>query len=292
MDENEAIPRRRFPKKMKSLASPQPRIASANIFATGRVQLVPDVARQLHPRLRGTSSHREKWRRLRLITRFNFRRHDLDDRNSENSGDKNGGGGALQGSRNYCGHRPQVSTQIFETEMRAGTGARTQRQGRNPNRDYQNSDGERPGEIVDLFDCVEPVPFCFNESAKVRMRLVVRARAIAMNRSAIRRSGRSKNHSPIARPNMIPACKERIPLQASVMPTTPVRSVIAPPVVCAGVPNQCKNTVVPAATACISPAVIGCSKRGGHGTAVRKNKTGNNSASSSVFPPANQQRGA
>jgi hypothetical protein len=33
----------------------------------------------LHPRLRGTSSHREKWRRLRLITRFNFRRHDLDD---------------------------------------------------------------------------------------------------------------------------------------------------------------------------------------------------------------------
>src|SRR5207248_1720498 len=66
MEEYEAVPRRRFPKEMKSFASTQPRIAGANVFATGRVQLVPDVAGQLHPCLRRIFPHRKKWSRLRL----------------------------------------------------------------------------------------------------------------------------------------------------------------------------------------------------------------------------------
>src|SRR5438477_3774264 len=128
MEEYEAVPRRRFPKEMKSFASTQPRIAGANVFATGRVQLVPDIARQSYLRLRRIFPHRKKWRRLSLIARFDFRRHDLCDRDSKNSGDRDGGGGTLQGSRNYCGHRAQAGTQLFKTDMGAGTGARTQRQ--------------------------------------------------------------------------------------------------------------------------------------------------------------------
>src|SRR5207253_8760477 len=117
---------------MKSLASTQPRIAGANVFATGRVQLVPDIARQLHPRLRWTFAHRKKWRCLSLIARLNFHRYDLGDRNSENPGDEDSESSTLQGSWNYCGNRAQASTQVFETDMRAGTDARAQRQRGNP----------------------------------------------------------------------------------------------------------------------------------------------------------------
>src|SRR5437870_4128195 len=95
MEEYEAVPRRRFPKEMKSFASTQPRIAGANVFAASRVQLVPDIARQSYLRLRRIFPHRKKWRRLGLITRFDFRRHDLCDRDSKNSGDRDGGGGTL-----------------------------------------------------------------------------------------------------------------------------------------------------------------------------------------------------
>src|SRR5436305_14618626 len=137
---------------MKSLASTQPRIAGANVFAAGRVQFGPDIARQAHPRLRRAFQHREKWRCLSLIARFDFRRYDLGDRNSENPGDEDSESSALQGSWNYCGNRAQASTQVFETKMRAATIVRAQRQGRNPNRDHQNNDGERAGEIVNFFD--------------------------------------------------------------------------------------------------------------------------------------------
>ena len=144
----------------------EPRIAGANVFAASRVQLVPDIARQSYLRLRRIFPHRKKWRRLGLITRFDFRRHDLCDRDSKNSGDRDGGGGTLQGSRNYCGHRAQAGTQLFKTEMGAGTGARTQRQCANPNRDHQNNDGERAGEIVNFVDRGEPVPFCLQRERK------------------------------------------------------------------------------------------------------------------------------
>src|SRR5438477_10666644 len=102
---------------MKTLASTQPRIVYANIFATGRVQLVPDIARQLHPRLRWTFAHRKKWRRLSLIARLNFHRYDLGDRNSENSGDENGGGGPRQDGWNRGTKCAEAGTQVFETEM-------------------------------------------------------------------------------------------------------------------------------------------------------------------------------
>src|SRR5207253_11018982 len=58
MNEHEAVPRRRFPKKMKGLAGAGPRITYANIFATGRVQLVPDITWQLHLRLRWVFAYR------------------------------------------------------------------------------------------------------------------------------------------------------------------------------------------------------------------------------------------
>src|SRR5207249_1820777 len=77
---------------------------------------------------------------------------------------------------------------------------------------------------------------------------------------------------------------DRTPLHASVIPTRPERSAIAPPEACASIPNQCNNSVVTAATQRINVLVIGCSRRGGHGTAVRKKKTGKISARANSEP--------
>jgi hypothetical protein len=84
---------------------------------------------------------------------------------------------------------------------------------------------------------------------------------------------------------MIPACNDRIPLQASVIPTNPDLSAMAPPELCASIPSQCRSSVVTVATQRIKAAVIGCSIRAGHGTAVRKNRTGNASALAKSKPP-------
>src|ERR1700704_2171417 len=83
MNEDETIPRRRFPKKMKGVANAKLRMTDAKIFAAGGGQLIPDIAWQLQARLRRIFPHEEKWRGLSLIARFDFRRYDLGDRDSK-----------------------------------------------------------------------------------------------------------------------------------------------------------------------------------------------------------------
>ena len=83
---------------------------------------------------------------------------------------------------------------------------------------------------------------------------------------------------------MIAACKDLIPLQASVIPTRPAGSAMAPPAACASIPNQCKNSTVAVATQCINVLVTGCSTRGGQGAAVRKNNTGKITARANLGP--------
>src|SRR5437868_15068577 len=88
MDEDETIPRRRFPKKMKHLAGTQPRITHPNVLTTWRVQIVPNIVRQTHPRLRGVFPRGTEWRCLRSILRLERSRHYLPNTNSEDSGNK------------------------------------------------------------------------------------------------------------------------------------------------------------------------------------------------------------
>src|SRR5207248_653054 len=53
---------------------------------------------------------------------------------------------------------------------------------------------------------------------------------------------------------------------------------------CASTPNQCKTSTVAVATQRINVLVIGCSRRGGQGTAVKKKNTGKISARANPAP--------
>jgi hypothetical protein len=132
----------------------------------------------------------------------------------------------------------------------------------------------------------DPLFSTIQHRVKVRTRLLKMASRMAEPTRIPRWMRRNHINSPTARLTINPDCRERMPLHASTMPTVPfVNSSTAPRVV-TGTSSQSSISWSTWATPIMRFCWSGWAIRAGHGTAVRKNSSGNRVTISRRRPPS------